>query len=138
MDGQNTISVLLIEPERYPRMITIADTLEAMQELVGGHIEAYMPFSDNVAIICNDSGKVNGLPMNRAVYADDQKEKMIDIICGSFFMAYAPDTSEEFLSLPEEIQKKYYKKFRCPEQFARINNRICVIPFVPEESECEP
>ena len=51
---ENRISVLLVEPDRYPRMIEIDDTLEAMQEVVGGDIEEYMPFEDEVAIICNE------------------------------------------------------------------------------------
>jgi len=50
-DGK--ISVLLIEPNKYPKMIEIDDTLEAMQKVVGGDIEEYMPFDDDVTIICN-------------------------------------------------------------------------------------
>ena len=40
------INVLLIEPGKYPKQIEIEDTLEAMQETVGGYIEEYMPFKD--------------------------------------------------------------------------------------------
>ena len=50
------INVLLIEPGKYPKQIEIEDTLEAMQETVGGYIEEYMPFDDEVAIVCNDEG----------------------------------------------------------------------------------
>ena len=48
------IKVLLVEPEKYPKEIEIDDSLEAMQEVVGGDIEEYMPFDDDVAIICNE------------------------------------------------------------------------------------
>lgn len=51
------INVLLIEPGKYPKQIEIEDTLEAMQETVGGYIEEYMPFDDEVAIVCNEEGK---------------------------------------------------------------------------------
>lgn len=68
----NKISVLLIEPNKYPKMTEIDDTLEAMQKVVGGDIEEYMPFDDDVAIICNEEGKVNGLPPNRAIYAEPE------------------------------------------------------------------
>lgn len=54
-DGK--ISVLLVEPNKYPKMIEIDDTLEVMQTVVGGDIEEYMPFEDEVAIICNEEGK---------------------------------------------------------------------------------
>ena len=33
-----------------------------MQEVVGGDIEEYMPYDDDVAIICNEEGKMRGLP----------------------------------------------------------------------------
>ena len=62
------IKVLLVEPEKYPKEIVIDDSLEAMQEVVGGDIEEYMPYDDDVAIICNEEGKMRGLPLNRAVY----------------------------------------------------------------------
>ena len=48
------IKVLLVEPNKYPRMIEIDDTLESMQKIVGGGIEEYMPFDDDVALVCND------------------------------------------------------------------------------------
>ena len=35
-----------------------------------------MPFEDEVAIICNEEGKVNGLTPNRAVYGESQAVEM--------------------------------------------------------------
>ena len=49
--NDSKIKVLLVEPEKYPKEIVIDDSLEAMQEIVGGDIEEYMPFDDDVAII---------------------------------------------------------------------------------------
>ena len=66
VEAPEKISVILVEPGRYPKLIEIEDTLEAMQSLVEGDIEEYMPFEDEVAIICNEEGKMNGLPLNRA------------------------------------------------------------------------
>lgn len=65
-----TISVLLVQPNKYPKMIEIENELEAMQRIVGGDIEEYMPFEDEIAIVCNEEGKVNGLPLNRAIYVE--------------------------------------------------------------------
>lgn len=70
--GSGKISVLLVEPNKYPKMIEIDDTLEAMQAVVGGDIEEYMPFEDEIAIICNEEGKLIGLPPNRAIYAEPE------------------------------------------------------------------
>ena len=70
--GSGKISVLLVEPNKYPKMIEIDDTLEAMQVVVGGNIEEYMPFEDEVAIVCHEEGKLIGLPPNRAIYAEPE------------------------------------------------------------------
>ena len=70
--GSGKISVLLVEPNKYPKMIEIDDTLEAMQAMVGGDIEEYMPFEDEVAIVCHEEGKLIGLPPNRAIYAEPE------------------------------------------------------------------
>ena len=115
--NDSKIKVLLVEPEKYPKEIVIDDSLEAMQEVVGGDIEEYMPYDDDVAIICNEEGKMRGLPLNRAVYVqDNDKKEMVDIICGKFFICYAPPESESFQSLPDDMMKKYKEQFKYPER----------------------
>ena len=232
---ETRISVLLVEPNKYPKMIEIDDTLEAMQEVVGGDIEEYMPFEDEVAIICNEEGKLIGLPPNRAIYAEpetveltyseladrfrnaesegkkhltgyivfsqesfnkpyDEKSRtyavssdnkafkaglggysiygscldgsdpcvrldgymrgenawkiekcylkedsreMLDIICGKFFITYAPFEAERFQSLPPDLAEKYREKFKYPERFARVNDKIVAVPFKPAKADRE-
>ena len=233
--GSGKISVLLVEPNKYPKMIEIDDTLEAMQAVVGGDIEEYMPFEDEVAIICNEEGKVNGLTPNRAVYGEPQavemtfaemrsrfceaenegkehlsgyivfsqesfnkpydeksrtyavssdnkafkaglggysiygscldgsdpcvrldgymrgenawkiekcylkedSREMQDIICGKFFVAYAPFEVEKFQSLPPDLAEKYREKFKYPERFMRVNDKIVAVPFKPAKADRE-
>lgn len=108
------ISVLLVEPGKYPRMIEIEDSLESMQQVVGGYIE-YLAL-DDVALICNEEAKINGLPLNRALYSEEGE--MVEIIAGNFFLCYAPAESDKFLSLPKELADKYYEIFKLPERFA--------------------
>ena len=129
------ISVLLVEPNKYPKMIEIDDTLEAMQEVVGGDIEEYMPFEDEVAIICNEEGKMNGMELNRAIYSEDGSRQMLDIIAGKFFVCYAPFDSEKFQSLPDNLAKKYEKLFKNPERFFRKGSEIVAVPFKPASKE---
>ena len=76
IEAGEKISVVLVEPNKYPKVVEIEDTLEAMQKIVGGYIEQYMPFGDEVAIICNDEGKINGLPLNRAIYSEPENVEM--------------------------------------------------------------
>ena len=57
------IKVVLLEPDKEAKIAEIETTLESMQHLVGdGFIEAFYPFEEEVCIVCNDEGKINGLP----------------------------------------------------------------------------
>ena len=61
------MKVLVVRPMEMPEVQEIDHTLSAMQELVGGTIQAVYPFDDPVALVCNDEGKLLGLPWNRAL-----------------------------------------------------------------------
>lgn len=135
LEAPQKISVILVEPGRYPKLIEIEDTLEAMQSLVEGDIEEYMPFDDEVAIICNEEGKMRGLPLNRAVYVDNKE--MVDIIAGKFFICYAPIESEKFLSIPKELARKYEEKFKYPERFSQTIDGIEAKPYKPVSKDME-
>ena len=135
VETSEKISVILIEPGRYPKLIEIEDTLEAMQETVGGYIEEYMPFDDEVAIVCNEEGKMNGAELNRAIYSNDKE--ILDIIAGKFFIAYAPIESESFLSMPKDLMKKYEDKFRYPERFYQTDKGIETKAYKPISKDME-
>ena len=135
VEAPQKISVILVEPGRYPKLIEIEDTLEAMQSIVEGDIEEYMPFDDEVAIICNEEGKMRGLPLNRAVYVDNKE--MVDIIAGKFFICYAPIESEKFLSIPKELARKYEEKFKYPERFSQTIDGIEAKPYKPVSKDME-
>ena len=74
--NDSKIKVLLVEPEKYPKEIVIDDSLEAMQEVVGGDIEEYMPYDDDVAIICNEESGV-AEPSNISFVGDSDE-------CGNY------------------------------------------------------
>lgn len=67
-----TIDVILAEPGKLARVAKIDASLEGMQAVVKGRIEAFYPFEEQVCIVCNEEGKINGLPLNRAVYVEDE------------------------------------------------------------------
>ena len=142
INGQDAekISVLFVEPGKYPRMIEIEDSLEAMQHTVKGDIEEFMPYMDEVAIICNEESKMNGMPPNRAIYCEPEGTKngeMADIIFGPFFVCYAPAESEKFLSLPKELAQKYEAQFKFPERFFKHGDEIKAVPYKPKSKEQE-
>ena len=77
--------------------------------------------------ICDDEGKINGSRANRAIYGEDGK--MMDIICGKFFICDC--STSEFKSLPDDMMEKYKKQFLLPERFCRINNEILAVKYDP-------
>lgn len=109
--------VLLVEPQKRPRVVEIDDTLDALQELVGGYIESIYPFDDEVALICNEEGKLRGLPLNRALY--DEDGEMYELIAGNFFIIGAPEDSDFFTSLTQEQIDKFTKMFSIIEVYTQ-------------------
>ena len=103
--------VLIVEPMKPPVVKDISGTLESMQSIVGGLIQAVYPFEKPVALICNDEGKLLNLPANRYV------PELPDIICGTFFLCSAPPGSEHFVSLTEEQINRYTQRFATPQLF---------------------
>ena len=51
-ENRTTMRVILCRPGEIAEVIEMEDSLKAMQETVGGLIEEYMPWEDEVAIIC--------------------------------------------------------------------------------------
>ena len=129
---QNAIRVVLVEPGKLARIAEIGTTLDAMQRTVGGDIEAYYPFEEQVCIVCNEEGKINGLPLNRAIRDADTGD-IADIIAGTFFICDC--SGESFGSLSTEQQKRYLEKYRLPERFFRIGENIEAVPYRPKERE---
>ena len=127
--NEEMIRVILCKPNERAQVVEIGESLEAMQTAVGGWIEEYMPFEDEVAIVCNEEGKGSQLPLNRAI--TDEDGQLLDIIAGDFFIAYAPYNSERFLSMPPELEKKYLEKYELPETFRMGERGISVSKFDP-------
>ena len=91
------ITVLVVEPMKPCEAREICG-LEAMQSIVGGHLQAVYPFRDEVALVCNENGKILGLPYNRPLTND--RGIPYDMICGTFFLAGLG--VEDFVSLTDD------------------------------------
>lgn len=119
--------VLMIEPGKEPYATEVESILSAMQNVVGGLIQALYPFADSVALVCNEEGKLLGLPMNRGLR--DESGALYDVVCGTFFLCGAPPESESFMSLsPEEIER-YSNKFQHPELFVKLGGDLLCLPL---------
>ena len=98
-----------------------------MQQIVGGLIDAVYPFAEPVALVCNDEGKLLGLPLNRALY-DAETGKLYDVIAGTFFLCGCPADEDSFTGLTEEQVARYTELFREPEAFLRVGNDVIALP----------
>ena len=119
------MQVVIVEPEKKPVVQNIDNTLTSVQQ---GDIEEYMPFEDEVAIICNDEGKLLNLPPNRALR--DCNGAIYDIVAGTFFLCAASADSDRFESLTDEQAQTYMERFAMPEQFIKVNGAIVVLPYL--------
>lgn len=71
---ENFITALLIKPGCEPEKVQIGRDLRSLQTAVEGDIEQFPCFADDAVIICNEEGKVQGLPLNRAVREEYELE----------------------------------------------------------------
>ena len=55
--------VIIKEVGKAPVVKDIENTLDALKSLVGGYIEV-VTLDDNILLICNEEGKMQGLPPN--------------------------------------------------------------------------
>jgi len=112
------LKILVVEPRKKPFVKNISGSLKSMQRIVGGTIQAIYPFDNpEIALICNDDGKLIGLPPNRALY--DKQGKIYDVVAGTFFLCSAPADSDKFKSLTDEQIKIYTERFRTIEIYFR-------------------
>ena len=101
--------MLVVEPGFLPYEKEISDSLNsdehlrALQEIVGGWIEAIYPYDEEVAIVCNEEGLINGLPFNRSVPGG------YGGVFGTFFICGLGE--EDFCSLPPDLMERFKKEF---------------------------
>ena len=83
------IRVLSKRPGQPPRSVWMANSLEDFQTAVGGYIEA-VTLAEDMAILCNEEGRLLGLPHNCEVCG-------VDFVGDIVFVGVK---GEEFADLP--------------------------------------
>ena len=78
-------------------VMEIENSLKAEQDFVGGYIEVYC-IGNNLDLVCNDEGKINGLEFRVAHIVD---EKIIEAIAGDCFVCRHNDEGE-FVSIEDD------------------------------------
>ena len=123
-----TITVLVVEPGTRPYTKKIQPGLKSLQKEVGGHIEAVYPFPEPVAIVCRETGKLDGCPLNRALR--DEDGAIYDIIAGTFLVVGL--TEEDFCSLSPELLQTFSQRFQNPEAFIMLDGQLLAFPLEDE------
>ena len=127
----NMIRVVLVEPGKPARLADVEPCLEGYYMAIGADIiQAVYPFKEEVCIVCDDEGKLNGSPLNRALRTEGTGE-IYDIIAGTFFVCSCKNA--EFSSLDQDQQKRYLDLYKWPERFFRIGNTMQAIEVKPAE-----
>ena len=79
--------------------------------------------------ICCESGKLDGLPLNRALR--DADGDIYDIVAGNFFIVGLGES--DFIDLPHELAEQFAEQFRQPEMFLRESDKIVAAPMPDEQ-----
>ena len=125
------MNVLMVEPEKVPYETQIGNDLQSMQAALDGHLEAVYPFDQPVALVCNEDGKRDGLPFNRALR--DSDGDIYDIVAGKFFIVGLGES--DFTDLPHELAEQFAERFRQPEMFMRVDGKIVAAPMPDEQAQ---
>lgn len=100
---------IVVEPMKMPRVEEVGNTLQELQQAVGGSIEVVpAELGDDALVICNEEGKIMGLPYNRCVY--DADGIPYDVIAGTFILC-DENLDGEFVSITPEHEAKYMERY---------------------------
>lgn len=123
MKKENEIRVLMVEPNEHPKEFLLKNTLQAMQEAVGGLIDIVDIDDDGICLLLNDEGKLIGLEGNRRI-GDD-------VIAGNFYVCGSNEDGE-LSSLTEAEMEKYKERFWEPEEITQAEiEAACKVEFYP-------
>ena len=70
------MKVIVLEPMKEAYLAEIENDLSGMQKVVGGYIQGIYPFEEEVCLVVNEEGKINGMHLNRAIYAEPEEVEM--------------------------------------------------------------
>ena len=99
---------------------------KALVGYVGGDIECCRPWRDSVCVICNDSGKIDGLPPNRLY-------RHTDFLAGSFVVC--GNGGEDFISLTDRQVFLYERLYHNPVVFLPTPHGLLPMKCTPEQYE---
>lgn len=107
-----TIQVLVVPVSQSPYLKEVANELESLQQIVGGHIEVVQT-RERLNLVCNEEGKLNDLEPNISTG--------MDYIAGQFFVCNN-DTLGDFTSITKEEAEDFLYHYVIGRKVNPINN----------------
>lgn len=104
-----------VAPGKPAEMALVGRDIQSLRRAVGGDIELTFPFPHPIAMLTNETGKLDGLPINRAIYFGDGRVQ--DIIFGTFYLFGFPHNATDITDFPPELARDYLVKFINPPSF---------------------
>ena len=122
---EDKLTVVKVDPQKMPEVVTIGSGIEELQRAVGGNIEVVYPFEDYVGLLMNEEGKLRGMELNRAL--KDEYGQIYDIIAGTFYVVGLGD--DDFCSLTDQQIETYLSKYEQPYIYVQMGKGIAEIPL---------
>lgn len=92
---------IIKEVGQKPRVTDIENTLEALQQAVGGYIEV-INLNENTVLICDEEGKIKDKPFNFVLSG-------VDVIVGD--VLFVNTSGEDFTDIDEETEQTLIQLF---------------------------
>lgn len=108
-EQKKEMQVLIVRPGEAAERAVIDSSLASMQAIVGGYIDIAYPWQERVALVCNDEGLLEGLPLNRYI------PEMGQPIAGAFFVCGFSDG--QLTGLTDEQLARFDRMLHNPQQF---------------------
>lgn len=102
------IKCIKCEPHKEAVLTELNDDLKSLQKAVDGYIELVYPFEMEVAILCNEEGKLIPLEFSRPILDDDNN--ILDLIAGTcYIVGVTPDGYRDLTYNEIKYFLKYYQ-----------------------------
>lgn len=119
-DMSQNIDILIVEPGKAPRPAQIADTLEALEEALGGAVQVGCFLPQRVLLVSREN--TDGLVPNRCMPGKK------GCISGTFLLCGIPEEGSRFASLTSRQQTEFQEVFAKPGEFMMVGSTACTDP----------
>ena len=140
---KDDIIVIVVEPGCFPYYRRLENSVEAMQELLGGPLEIYSPEPGTAIVMLQDAMANEGTVLNRGIRnykgSDPSLIAYSDIsflagttisVIGGIFLLCGLDESG-FCTLPDQKMEALKSRFYYPETFIEVYGRLEMLRMKP-------